>query len=137
MDDRVVVIQIGTKGMDVLKPWLLEQLQQKLYPSTIYEKSFLPSRREEGLKDKQGLLQGLAVGEVKILENNLSFYVDFEKGQKTGFFLDHREMRQWVRQLAKGKRVLNAFAYTGGLCDCEKSENYRSRPYFSAWTSTC
>ncbi|MBS0655614.1 MAG: class I SAM-dependent rRNA methyltransferase, partial [Verrucomicrobia bacterium] len=34
---------------------------------------------------------------------------------KTGFFLDHREMRQWVRQLAKGKRVLNAFSYTGGF----------------------
>ncbi len=37
------------------------------------------------------------------------------KSQKTGFFLDHREMRQWVRSLSAGKRVLNAFSYTGGF----------------------
>ena len=38
-----------------------------------------------------------------------------EKSQKTGFFLDQREMRSWVQELVKGKRVLNAFAYTGGF----------------------
>ena len=37
------------------------------------------------------------------------------EGQKTGFFLDHREMRQLIRTLSKGKRLLNCFAYTGGF----------------------
>lgn len=41
--------------------------------------------------------------------------VDIVGGQKTGFFLDQREMRQWVRGLSKDKRVLNCFGYTGGF----------------------
>jgi len=41
--------------------------------------------------------------------------VDWENGQKTGFFLDQRDNRELVRQLAQGKTVLNAFGYTGGF----------------------
>lgn len=113
--DRTLVIQISTKGIDVLKGWLVEYLDEKLRPSAIYEKSVLPTRREEGLKDQQGFLKGESGSEIPILENGLSFLVPLEKSQKTGFFLDHREMRQWIRQLAQGKRVLNAFSYSGGF----------------------
>ena len=52
---------------------------------------------------------------VLIRECGLQFYVNIRGGQKTGFFLDQREMRQWVRTLADGKRVLNCFSYTGGF----------------------
>jgi len=48
-------------------------------------------------------------------ENGLKFEVDPQKGQKTGFFLDQRENRARVEKLAKGRRVLNAFSYTGGF----------------------
>ncbi|MCP4140113.1 MAG: class I SAM-dependent rRNA methyltransferase [Chloroflexi bacterium] len=48
-------------------------------------------------------------------ENGLNFEVDPLRGQKTGFFLDQRENRARVEKLAKGKRVLNAFSYTGGF----------------------
>ena len=50
-----------------------------------------------------------------IKENGLSFEVDWEKGQKTGFFLDQRANRKLIGTLAKDKRVLNAFSYTGGF----------------------
>ena len=49
------------------------------------------------------------------MENESLFHVDWENGQKTGFFLDQRDNRELVRQQAKGKTVLNAFGYTGGF----------------------
>jgi len=105
------VLQCTTLGMEKLKPFILECLEGR----NVYEKSVTPSRREEGLKDVQQLLQGTLSPTVSILENGLRFDVDPVHGQKTGFFLDHREMRQWARTLASGKRVLNAFCYTGGF----------------------
>lgn len=113
--NNVLVLQISTKGMDVLREWIVNCLDELLKPIAIYEKSFLPSRREEGLAEKQGLLKGTIPPVLSIKENGLDFTVVLEKSQKTGFFLDHREMRAWVRQLAHGKRVLNAFSYTGGF----------------------
>ena len=50
-----------------------------------------------------------------VLENGSKFIVDWEEGQKTGFFLDQRNNRDLVRKLAKGKNVLNTFCYTGGF----------------------
>ncbi|GAB4291651.1 MAG: class I SAM-dependent rRNA methyltransferase [Marinilabiliales bacterium] len=50
-----------------------------------------------------------------IKENSLLFYVDWEKGQKTGFFIDQRDNRKLVKDFAKDKKVLNLFGYTGGF----------------------
>lgn len=50
-----------------------------------------------------------------VRENNLKFAVDWERGQKTGFFLDQRDNRELVRTYARGRRVLNTFCYTGGF----------------------
>jgi 23S rRNA (cytosine1962-C5)-methyltransferase len=49
------------------------------------------------------------------VENGLKFYVDWLRGQKTGFFVDQRENRSMLERFAKGKRVLNMFCYTGGF----------------------
>lgn len=53
--------------------------------------------------------------EVEIQENGVRFKVNLEKGQKTGFFLDQRDNRDFVRSNAAGKSVLNLFSYTGGF----------------------
>lgn len=113
--DQVLVLQCSTMGMDRLKPWLLDWLNKRLNPRTIYEKSLLPSRKEEGLKDFQGYLSGTEQDEISFRENGLHFTASLSRSQKTGFFLDHREMRQWMGSLSKDKRVLNAFCYTGGF----------------------
>lgn len=111
----VVVMQISTLGMEKQRAWLVDKLQERLNPRCIYEKSLQPSRQEEGLKPSQGVLQGAEITDVEVIENSLRFDVSLVEGQKTGFFLDHREMRSWVRVLARGKRVLNCFSYTGGF----------------------
>lgn len=112
----VLVIQVGTCGIEQLKPWIVDLLVKKIHPKTIYEKSSLPARREEGLKDDvEALLYGDAADEVTFKENGYTFATSLAKSQKTGFFLDHREMRQWVGSMSKGKHVLNAFSYSGGF----------------------
>ncbi len=52
---------------------------------------------------------------IDITENGVRFSVDIESGQKTGFFLDQRDNRQYVRTISRGKSVLNLFSYTGGF----------------------
>lgn len=111
----VLVMQISTKGMECIKSTLVQYLDQACKPRAIYEKSILPSRKEEGLKDQQGWLKGEPLEEIEIRENNQRFLVRFEKSQKTGFFLDHREMREWIKSLSFQKRILNAFSYSGGF----------------------
>ncbi len=52
---------------------------------------------------------------VEILENGQKFLVDYVEGQKTGFFLDQRENRNYIKSISKGKKVLNLFSYSGGF----------------------
>lgn len=111
----VLVIQVATLGMEKLKPVILDHLISALSPRSIYERSDLPTRREEGLPEFQGHLYGENVESVEILENGLRFLVEIPGSQKTGFYLDLREMRGLVRSLAGERRVLNCFCYTGGF----------------------
>jgi 23S rRNA (cytosine1962-C5)-methyltransferase len=111
----VLVVQIHTAGMELLKPLVLDHLIQRLNPKTIYEKSLSPARHQEGLSDSQKLLFGPETPEVIIQEHGISYIIQPLKGQKTGFFLDQRAMRKTVLDLAHGKTVLNCFAYTGGF----------------------
>lgn len=110
-----VVLQCLTAGADGLRPLLLAALQELLAPDCIYERSSGAVRREEGLESFDGVRHGSLPGMVEIVENGLRFAVDIEHGQKTGFFLDQRDNRQWARGLAGGRRVLNAFGYTGAF----------------------
>ena len=111
----ILVVQISTMGMERLREFVLDRLSAGLQPRSIYEKSNSPSRREEGLPAHEGWLRGDPVRTVEILEDGLRFVIDIPESQKTGFYLDQREMRRLVRRLAAGRRVLNAFCYTGGF----------------------
>jgi len=111
----VLVVQIATLGMEKLKPFLVEFLTDKFSPRCIYEKSTLPSRREEGLADFEGLIAGKMKNTVEIVEDGIRFLIELAGSQKTGFFLDQREMRKLVRSHSAGKRLLDCFSYTGGF----------------------
>jgi 23S rRNA (cytosine1962-C5)-methyltransferase len=113
--DSVLVIQVATLGMEKLKDLVLGTLVRELAPETVYEKSNLPSRREEGLGDHEGFLHGEERDMVLVREDGLEFLVDVVRSQKTGLYLDQREMRKLVGTLARGRSVLNCFAYTGGF----------------------
>ena len=110
-----LVIQISTLGMDRLKSFILSCLTSLIPVKGIYEKSLLPSRKEEGMEPFEGNLFGELKELIEIEENGSKFLVSYQKGQKTGFFLDQREMRKEIASLACGKRLLNCFCYTGGF----------------------
>jgi len=113
--DDVLVVQITTLGLDRLRPFLTDTLAEIFKPKCILEKSNLPARREEGLTDRVGILYGPLTETVRILEDGAPLEVDLVRSQKTGLFLDQREMRRLVKELAAGRRVLNAFCYSGGF----------------------
>lgn len=74
------------------------------------------ARRESGGAEPGRVLFGEPpTGEIEVLEHGLAFGVDLLQGQKGGLFLDQRDNRARVRELARGRRVLNLFGYTGGF----------------------
>ncbi len=81
---------------------------------TIYDKSkeALPKNYAQGVENK--CMLGSA-GNTIVKEYGHEFYVDWEKGQKTGFFIDQRENRKLLAHYSRGKHVLNTFCYTGGF----------------------
>jgi 23S rRNA (cytosine1962-C5)-methyltransferase len=111
----VLVLQVSTLGMEKLKPFVLERLERMFNPRAIIERSNLATRKEEGLAPAEGVLKGEAVEAAEIWEYGLRFRVEFGHSQKTGFYLDQRENRAFVREQAAGRRVLNAFCYSGGF----------------------
>ena len=83
----------------------------------VYERNDVAIREREGMEQNKGFfpLDGSPVPEstqTEIVENGIRYLVDFENGQKTGFFLDQKYNRQAVARLSRGKRVLDCFTHT-------------------------
>jgi 23S rRNA (cytosine1962-C5)-methyltransferase len=111
-----LVCQLLTAGAARLAGALVAALGERLAPRGIFERSEGGVRAEEGLPGARGVLAGEEPPpRLAIEEDGCRFLVDVLHGQKTGFFPDQRESRERVRALAKGRRVLNAFAYSGAF----------------------
>src|SRR5512136_2805342 len=105
---ETLVLQCLTAGMDRLKEMLTHLLAKELRPQSIYERSDVPKR--------SGLLYGKDVPKwIEIEEYGCRFRVNVRKGQKTGFYLDQRENRFSLKELSKGKKILDCFSYTGAF----------------------
>jgi 23S rRNA (cytosine1962-C5)-methyltransferase len=121
-----VVLQLSTAGADKWRGAIADSLLKATGCARIYERSDLEVRKLEGLEPVTGWLRntplplggGGAGGEgepLVIVENGVRMAVDFVGGHKTGFYLDQRENRRRVAELARGRRVLNCFCYTAGF----------------------
>lgn len=91
----------------------------------VYNKSKDTLPQQFSLKTENGWLGGDPVETQTAFEGGIAFEIDFIQGQKTGFFLDQRNNREWVRHYAKGKTVLNCYCYTGGFSLYALSGNAR------------
>ncbi|MFA5027193.1 MAG: class I SAM-dependent rRNA methyltransferase [Candidatus Methylomirabilota bacterium] len=111
----LLVLQFLTAGMDRQRETLVPLLAETIPVRAIFERSDTSSRRLEGLEPRTGFLLGGGETGVWIDEGGVAFYVEAAEGQKTGFFLDQRENRRVVRELAKARRVLDCFCYAGGF----------------------
>jgi 23S rRNA (cytosine1962-C5)-methyltransferase len=114
----VAVVQCHSPGMNREKTHFVAALQQVYGEQlkAVYDKSQSALHQNENTPNRQtdGFLYGTADRAI-ITEHGHLFAVDFEQGQKTGFFVDQRENRQLLAQYAKDKTVLNTFCYSGGF----------------------
>ncbi len=123
--ESVLVTQTLSLGMERIKDRLFPLLVKVLREDGqdirgIYERNDVALREREGMEQDKGwfLLPGETPPEtttVDITENGIVYTVDFENGQKTGFFLDQKYNRLAVAKLAKGKTVLDCFTHTGSF----------------------
>jgi 23S rRNA (cytosine1962-C5)-methyltransferase len=139
-----LVLQLNTAGMERFRDWIISMLKDLLAPRMMYDRSDAGARAQEGLPDSTGPIvedgssatgaeaaeaaegdplvkggslarEGIFPDLIEIRENGIKFLVDVKGGQKTGFYLDQRDNRSLIRGLARGKKVLNCFSYTGGF----------------------
>ena len=123
--ESVLVTQTLSLGMERIKDRLFPLLAKVLREDGqeirgIYERNDVALREREGMAQNKGWypLPGETPPEtttVDITENGIVYTVDFENGQKTGFFLDQKYNRLAVAKLAKGKTVLDCFTHTGSF----------------------
>ena len=111
---KTAVMQAHSIGMHLSRVQVAEQLVKVMGNriENVYYKS------ETTLPFLDDMENGFIYGgsdDNTALENGLMFYVDWLRGQKTGFFVDQRENRSLLERYARGKRVLNMFCYTGGF----------------------
>ena len=111
---KTAVMQAHSIGMHRSRVQIAEQLVKVMGSriENIYYKSETTLPFMDDMEN--GFLYGGSDDNTAV-ENGLMFYVDWLRGQKTGFFVDQRENRALLEQYARGKRVLNMFCYTGGF----------------------
>ena len=111
-----VVVQLTSAGADKWRNAIVAGLIKATGCARVYERSDSDVRRLEGLESATGWLHGAARDEpLTIIENGVKLAVDIAGGHKTGFYLDQRDNRLLLGQLAAGKDVLNCFCYTAGF----------------------
>jgi 23S rRNA (cytosine1962-C5)-methyltransferase len=112
---EALVLSVHARGIESEKERILSCLREMFPAASVY------LRRDEhyGRVEKLGLLSGYLVGNGDgtsvIREGAVKLVVDFERGQKTGFYLDQRENRGLIAAAGRGRRVLNLFSYTGAV----------------------
>ena len=121
----ILVTQTLSLGIEKIKPMLFRLLYRVLTEDGqkidgIYERNDVGIRALEGLEQSKGFfpLEGVPLPQAtktRITENGVCYTVDFENGQKTGFFLDQKYNRLAVARLCAGRRVLDCFTDTGSF----------------------
>lgn len=111
-----LVCQFFSAGMARFKGEIVDALNALDSIRGIFERSEGRVGDEEGLEPSVGVLSGEAPPElIAIRESCFQFLVDVRRGQKTGFFLDQRDSRNFLSAIARDRAVLNCFSYTGAF----------------------
>lgn len=109
----VLVIQLLTQGIERFRDTVLATLREVCAPRAMVERGDSRGRALEKLPTEKRVIEGALEGPVEIRQDGLRFLVDVLEGQKTGFFLDQRSLRKNLMGVAKGRKVLDVFCYTG------------------------
>ena len=118
--ENVLVTETLSLGMERVKGLLFPALVDILGEcgaeiTAVYERNESPLRGKEGMESGKGFFSGTGDGHVEICENGIFYDVDYINGQKTGFFLDQKFNRRAIREIARGRTVLDCFTHTGAF----------------------
>ena len=111
-----LVVHLYSSAMERSRDALYDALEKTWKPRAIYEQRRFRPQTGEGQREPATLARGeVAPVELEVNEGGVKFVVDVTAPLGTGLFLDLREGRQAIAQLAAGRRVLNLFSYTGAF----------------------
>ncbi len=102
-------------GMAQRRDIILDSVDELMAPRAVVERNDLPLREKDNLEIGSGVIRGTYDSPIKIQEEDVTFLVDVLHGPKTGFFIDQRMNRQFLRRFARGRRVLDVFCADGGF----------------------
>lgn len=109
------VVQITTAGMEHLTDAFLSALDEVIAPACLILRNDTPARALESLDSYVRVAKGDVPRELTVLENGARYLADPQAGQKSGWYYDQRDNRRFIAGLAHGKRVLDAYCYSGGF----------------------
>ncbi len=112
---NVIVVQIQTLGMERLKEYIISALIECFEPIAVVLKNDSTKRKEEGLGLYVDTVYGNFEDPLFIEMDGIKFLIPIKNGQKTGFFLDQRENRRYILEIAEGKTIIDVFSYIGGF----------------------
>ncbi|KXJ51173.1 class I SAM-dependent rRNA methyltransferase [Neptuniibacter pectenicola] len=110
----IFVVQISTAGMEAVLDEIIESLNKVFTPKAILLRNDGKMRDMEGLETYTEVVQGDIPELCPLMENSVPLLAPLQKGQKTGWFYDHRNNRAQMQRHVDGKRVLDLFSYVGG-----------------------
>lgn len=111
----VLAIQLLTFGMKQREAMVLEALLSVTKPRAIVDRTPPSTAKTEQFEPASGVVRGEDVRELSFRERGLEWKIPIELGQKTGFYFDQRTLRARVDEIACGKRVLDAYSFTGAF----------------------
>ncbi|MCJ8342699.1 MAG: class I SAM-dependent rRNA methyltransferase [Cetobacterium sp.] len=114
--DKYVSMQIRNSGLEVFKQEIINAIKKVMKPKGIYERSDVENRTHEGVDQVTGIIYGEIPERIIMEDNGLKYYIDIVNGQKTGFFLDQRDSRKFIRPyLNSNSKFLDVFSSSGGF----------------------
>lgn len=114
--EKYVSVQFRNSGVEAFRQEIINSIKKVMKPKGIYERSDVENRTLEGVEQKTGVIFGEIPERVIMEDNGLKYNIDIIDGQKTGFFLDQRDPRKFIRKyLNKDTRFLDVFSSSGGF----------------------
>lgn len=112
----VVAVQLNTIGMKLRQEQIFDGIQGVLGVKTIVDRTPATYSKSEGFTPGSGVVRGdEGLDALRFTERGLSYEIPLTLGQKTGYYFDQRPLRARVEQLARGRRVLDAYCFVGSI----------------------
>ena len=122
--EKYISIQFRNSGVEAFRQEIINAVKKYMKPKGIYERSDVENRVHEGVEEKTGIIYGEIPAEIIMEDNGLKYIIDIANGQKTGFFLDQRDSRKFIRPYLNDKtRFLDVFSSSGGFSMAALKEN--------------